>query len=121
MKPVVWVGDSKERLLEFPGNVQDKIGYALEQVQAGETTNKIKRLRGFPGVYEIVSPYARDTYRAVYVANLGDRIYILHCFQKKSSYGIKDKYGRITAIDKLGILETEAVIEADIDYPNEDP
>ena len=89
MKFVVWVGDSKERLLEFPDNVQDKIGYAFERVQASAITNKIKRLRGFPGVYEIVSDYARNTYRAVYVANLGDRIYVLQCFQKKSRFGIK--------------------------------
>jgi len=41
------------------------------------------------GVFEIVSNYASDTYRAVYVVNLGDRIYVLHCFQKKSKRGIK--------------------------------
>ena len=40
MKPVVWVGDSKERLLEFPEAVHKKIGYILEGVQAGRTSNK---------------------------------------------------------------------------------
>ena len=89
MKPVVWVGDSKEQLLEFPGAVQKKIGYILEGVQAGRTSNKTKRLHGFPGVYEIVSDYDSNTYRAVYAVNLGDLIYILHCFQKKSTRGIK--------------------------------
>ena len=89
MRPVVWVGDSKKRLLEFPNAVRKNIGNTLKTAQTGETTNKIKRLRGFPGVYEIVSHYARNTYRSVYAANLGDKIYVLHCFQKKSSYGIK--------------------------------
>ena len=40
-------------------------------------------------MFEIVSDYVGDTYRAVYVVNLGDRIYVLHCFQKKSTRGIK--------------------------------
>ncbi len=100
MRPVVWVGDSKKRLLEFPDNVQDKIGYALERVQARETTNKIKRLRGFPGVYEIVSDYDRNTYRGVYAANLGDKIYVLHCFQKKSKFGIKTPKREIDLIHR---------------------
>ena len=61
----------------------------MEGVQAGRTSNKIKRLGGLPGVYEIVSNYASNTYRAVYVVNLGNIIYVLHCFQKKSKRGIK--------------------------------
>ena len=83
------IGDSKERLLEFPEAVRKKIGSTLRTAQSGGTSNRIKRLRGFPGVYEIMSDYARNTYRAVYVMNLGDRIYVLHCFQKKSTLGIK--------------------------------
>lgn len=75
--------------MEFPGAVQKKIGYILEGVQAGRTSNKTKRLHGFPGVYEIVSDYDSNTYRAVYAVNLGDLIYILHCFEKKSTRGIK--------------------------------
>ena len=89
MKPVVWVGDSKRRLKEFPEDVQDEIGFALERAQWGQTHRKAKPLHGFSGVYEIVSDYASDTYRAVYSVNLGDRIYVLHCFQKKSKRGIK--------------------------------
>jgi len=88
MKPVVWVGDSKRRLKEFPEDVQDEIGFVLERAQWGQRHHDIKSLRGFSGVFEIVSDYARDTYRAVYVVNLGDNIYVLHCFQKKSKRGI---------------------------------
>jgi phage-related protein len=89
IRSVVWIGDSKERLLEFPEAVRKKIGNTLRTAQTGGTSNRIKRLRGFLGVYEIVSDYARNTYRAVYAVNLGDRIYVLHCFQKKSRIGIK--------------------------------
>lgn len=45
LRYVFWVGESKERIIEFPDEVQDKVGYILERVQAGKTSNKIKRLR----------------------------------------------------------------------------
>lgn len=89
MRPIVWVGDSKRKLTEFPRDVQRDIGFALQIAQGRSTHITAKPLRGFSSVYEIVSNYARDTYRAVYVVNLNDTIYVLHCFQKKSKQGIK--------------------------------
>jgi phage-related protein len=89
IKPVVWVGDSKRRLKAFPEDVQDEIGFALNRAQWGRTHRNAKSLRGFSGVFEIVSDYAGNAYRAVYVVNLGDKLYVLHCFQKKSKRGIK--------------------------------
>ena len=89
MKPVFWVGDAKKRLSEFPAEVQNEIGSILQRVQWGETPRKTKPLRGFSGVYEIISHHNRGTYRAIYAVNLGDLIYTLHCFQKKSKFGIK--------------------------------
>ena len=38
---------------------------------------------------ELVKRYDKDTYRAVYVTNIGDIIYVLHCFKKKLKQGIK--------------------------------
>ena len=40
-------------------------------------------------MFEVRSDYDRDTYRAVYAVKLGDKIYVLHCFQKKSTRAIK--------------------------------
>jgi phage-related protein len=39
-------------------------------------------------VLEIIAPYARDTFRAVYTVSFGDAIYVLHAFQKKSKQSI---------------------------------
>lgn len=89
MKPVFWVGDSKKRLLTFPATVCREIGFVLERAQTGLTHHNAKPLRGFSGVYEIVSNYDRATYRAIYAVNLGEMIYVLHCFQKKSKFRIK--------------------------------
>ncbi len=39
------------------------------------------------GVYEIREDHGGGTYRAVYALMLGERIYVLHAFQKKSKRG----------------------------------
>jgi len=38
---------------------------------------------------EIISDYDTDTYRAVYATKLGEKIYVLHTFKKKSKRGTK--------------------------------
>ena len=38
---------------------------------------------------EIVAAHDTGTYRAVYTVKLGDTVYVLHSFQKKSKQGIK--------------------------------
>lgn len=37
---------------------------------------------------EIVESEDNGTYRAVYTVKLGNNVYVLHCFQKKSPSGI---------------------------------
>jgi len=41
------------------------------------------------GRFEIVDNHAGDTYRAVYTVRFGDKICVLHTFQKKSKKGIR--------------------------------
>ena len=88
IKQIVWVGSSHADLKKFPSEVQDEMGYALYVAQIGDKHPKAKPLKGFSGVVEIRSNYASDTYRAVYATKIGDVIYVLHCFQKKSKRGI---------------------------------
>ena len=56
----------------------------------------LKRVGG--GVFEIVSDFDRNTYRAVYVAKLASGIYVLHVFQKKSRKGISTPKAEIDLI-----------------------
>ena len=88
-KPVIWIGSSKKDIGKLPEEVQRDIGYVLHLVQQGDSHSSIKPLTGkdLGGVYEIRSDYDTDTYRAVYAVNLGDAIYMLHVFQKKSKRG----------------------------------
>ncbi len=90
MKPVVWMGSSREDLRDMPQQVRKDIGQALYTAQQGETDPAAKPLKGFGGtrVMEIVERYRSDAYRAVYTAHFADAVYVLHVFQKKSKRGI---------------------------------
>ena len=41
------------------------------------------------GVLELVNSHMGDTFRAVYTVRFAKAVYVLHCFQKKSSSGVK--------------------------------
>ncbi len=101
LRPLEWVGDSKERLKEFPQAVQKEMGDALFMAQAGRPPPSAKPLKGIDsGVFEIVSDYRSDTYRAVYAVKIGESIYMLHAFQKKSKRGIKTPKQEINLIKR---------------------
>lgn len=76
-------------LLAAPQPVRKMTGFVLDRVQRGEHHNSIKPLKGkdFSGVYEIRIDYDSDTYRSIYALNIGDVIYVLDVFQKKSKKG----------------------------------
>lgn len=88
MRPVEWVASSLDDLTGFPREVQQDIGFTLFRVQLGDRPGRVKAMRGLSGVYEIRSDFRTDTYRSVYAAKIGDKIYVLHAFQKKSKSGI---------------------------------
>jgi phage-related protein len=90
MRPVEFVGQSREDLRAFPNDVRQNVGHALYLAQNGRTPATVKPLPGFgSGVQEIRASGEGGTYRAVYTVALPSAIYVLHAFQKKSPRGIK--------------------------------
>jgi phage-related protein len=89
LKPVIWVGSSREDLREFPEPVRDHVGYALYVAQRGGKHRDTKTLAGFggAGVVEVVKDFRGDTFRAVYTVRFANAVYVLHAFQKKSKSG----------------------------------
>jgi phage-related protein len=85
------VGSSKKDLLKLPNDVIDIFGFALHLAQSGKKHEQAKPLKGFGGasVLEVVEDHMGDTYRAIYTVKIDERVYVLHCFQKKSSKGIE--------------------------------
>ena len=90
LKPLFWVGSSKKDLMSLPTEVQDVFGYALHQAQIGGRHLQAKTLQGFgsAGVIEVIENTRGATYRAVYTVKLANAVYVLHCFQKKSTQRI---------------------------------
>ncbi|WP_224419097.1 MULTISPECIES: type II toxin-antitoxin system RelE/ParE family toxin [unclassified Modicisalibacter] len=58
--------------------------------KSAKSTARSSPSKGFgsAGVLEVVEDYQGDTYRAVYTVKFQGAVYVLHCFQKKSSSGI---------------------------------
>lgn len=90
VKPLAWIGSAKRDLKRFPGEVQDRLGFALYGVQTGQKPPNAKPLRGFggAGVLELIEDHDGDTYRAVYTVRFSEVVYMLHAFQKKAKSGI---------------------------------
>ena len=89
LRPVVWLGNTKKKLLEFPREVQGIIGYKLMLIQDGKIPTDTKPFKGVgSGVFEIAIKYDKEAYRCVQALQLGEAIYVLHVFQKKSVKGI---------------------------------
>ena len=87
------MGDSLDRLKDFPETVRREMGYALYLAQSGGRHPHAKPLSGrkeFSGgaVVEVVEDHDDGTFRAAYSTKIGDHIYVLHAFQKKSKRGI---------------------------------
>ena len=58
-------------------------------IQFGGMPKDAKPLKGVgSGVLEIALRYAGDAYRTVVAVKLGEKIYVLHAFHKKSKKGI---------------------------------
>ena len=70
--------------------MQNRVGYALSQVQDGDEPISAKALKGFGGraILELVDDFDSDTYRAVYTVRFAGVVYVLHAFQKKAKKGI---------------------------------
>ncbi|MGH8548944.1 MAG: type II toxin-antitoxin system RelE/ParE family toxin [Methylococcales bacterium] len=89
VRPVVWMGNSRRNLQEFPKKVRNDIGAALFAAQCGEMAEHVKPFKGVgSGVFEIVDRYRKDAYRLVYGVQIGEKLYVLHAFQKKTKSGI---------------------------------
>ncbi|KGP23800.1 toxin RelE [Xanthomonas citri pv. fuscans] len=111
LKHLVWVSSAKKDLMGMPEDVQDTFGYALHLAQAGKKHEQAKPLKGFgsAGVLEVVENASGGTYRAVYTVRVASAVYVLHCFQKKSTHGITTPKPDLDLIrDRLKAAEAHA-------------
>jgi phage-related protein len=110
-KPCVFIGSSRRDLKRFPAKVQNRMGYALNQVQEGGEPIAAKALKGFGGraVLELVDDFDGDTYRAIYTVRFAEVVYVLHAFQKKA------KRGSATPRHEFELIKSR-LRDAELDY-----
>ncbi len=77
--------------------------------QVGQRHPDAKPLKGFgsAGVLEVVEDFQGDAYRAVYTVRYAEAVYVVHCFQKKSTQGIATPKPEIDMI-KMRLKAIEA-------------
>jgi phage-related protein len=101
LRPVVWLGNSKKNLRDFPDGAQKLLGDELQLIQFGGMPKDAKPFKGVGGgVLEIALRYASDAYRVVLAVQIGKRIYVLHAFQKKAKKGIETPKPDVDLIKK---------------------
>lgn len=101
---VVWLGDSREVLRAFPKRPQQHLGYALYQVQLGQSPPDSKPMTTVgPGVYELREQDERAWYRVIYLKKIRNVVYVLHCFKKQT--GKTEQQDINTAKERLKRLQ----------------
>ena len=80
---------SLEDLQRFPAGAQRDLGYGIYLTQIGKPHSRAKFLHGdLSGVSELSAEAEGNTYRAVYTVKPEPCVYVLHCFEKKSTSGV---------------------------------
>jgi phage-related protein len=83
------------------------LSYRLGDCRRGGKADIAKPMRGLgSGVFEIALPFRGDAFRVVYAVQLGEDIWVVHVFQKKSTRGIKTPKAEIDLLnDRLKRLK----------------
>ena len=85
MKPIRFVGKSRDDLPAFPASVRSRAGHELFMVQCDRSPADWKPMNGIgQGACEIRIRATSGAYRVIYVARFEDAVYVLHAFQKKT-------------------------------------
>lgn len=81
----MFVSGAGDDLRSFPPVVRHRTGYQLYLVQTGADPIDWKPMPSVGrGCREIRIRAEGDAYRSIYVASIGDAVYVLHCFEKKA-------------------------------------
>lgn len=85
MKEIIFWGDSLEVLRSFDTRVKNNIGYQLHRIQNNLVPNDFKIMKSIgAGVREIRVKDKSGIYRTIYTTKIGELVYVLHAFKKKT-------------------------------------
>jgi phage-related protein len=84
MTTIVFMGDSRERIRSFPEIARHALGRQLLRVQQGLDPQDWKPIKTVGAGVREVRIHTGGEFRAFYVTNIGNALYVLHAFQKKT-------------------------------------
>ncbi len=86
---VSWLKGALKDFSRFPEDAQERALSALTIIADGMTPDIAKPLSSLgSGVWELAIRSRGDAFRVVYALQLGEEIWVVHAFQKKSKKGI---------------------------------
>jgi phage-related protein len=99
VRAVSWIKAARRDFEAFPAVARSDALFALTMAAGGGKPDNAKPLKGFgSGVFELVLKSRGDAFRVVYVVQLGDELWVIHAFQKKSKSGKKTPKSEIDLI-----------------------
>jgi phage-related protein len=106
-RPVSWIRAALREFETFPEGARSICLTALTVAAEGGKSDIAKPMHGLgSGVFEIALPFRGDAFRVVYAVQLGEDLWVIHAFQKKSTQGIKTPQREIELIkDRLKRLK----------------
>lgn len=85
LKRITFLGLSLDDLRRFPENARRRAGYQLDRVQHGLDPDDWKPISSVgPGSREIRVRDKDGTFRVFYVTTIGETVYVLPAFEKKT-------------------------------------
>ena len=103
------MGDTHQRIKQFPKRPRQNLGAGLRDVQLGKEPSDSRAVPGIgrTGVYELRDQDERAWYRVVYLKKIRNRVYVLHCFEKRTNQieqqdirTIKQRLAQVEAIER---------------------
>src|SRR3989304_887159 len=89
-RPISWLPPARKAFDGFPEGAREVFIDALSVAAEGTKAGIAKPMKGLgSGVFEIVLPYRGNAFRVIYAVQLGDDLWVVHAFQKKSTHGIR--------------------------------
>jgi phage-related protein len=85
VKPITFLGDSLDKVKDFPQGARRETGFQLDRVQRGLMPENWKPVKTVgKGVNEIRVRDEAGAYRVIYLVTFPEAVYVLHAFQKKT-------------------------------------
>ena len=99
-KQISWIKAARKDFEKFPKEAQSICLTALTIAAEGGKADIAKPFKGLgSGVFEIALPLRGNAFRVLYAVQVGDEVWVIHAFQKKSTEGVNTPRHEVELIE----------------------